>query len=350
MDTRRLKVFFNVPSPQLQGGPPTHLPLLEKELRKHVDLETFEYGRRTDSENTFNKLVGRTKDLIRLRAKISGFRPNLIHHNTAFDTRAIVRDAPLVWLATHYGIPVILKMHGSLDELFGSVSPPVDRLRSLVLRKADCIGVLSEVEMSKFLNAWPFLRGRVTVVKNIIKPEFYTVERREAEYPTVLFVSRFIRQKGVFDLLDAVPRVLKRFPAAQFVFVGSGSDASEFDVKVRDKQLTSSVKRIDHLSNAETVKYYSSAWTLVFPTHFPEGMPMVVAEAMAAGVPIITTKTNFSRSYMSVGEHCFFLDGKDSTSIEAQIVRLLGAPELRQRMSLNNRELAKCFRSRNSHS
>src|SRR5689334_14007704 len=94
-----LRLLFNSPHPGLHGGPPTHLPLLEEKLREHVELETFEYGRKTDSENTFDKLVGRTKDLVKLQAKISGFRPDLIHHNTAFDTRAIIRDAALLWVA-----------------------------------------------------------------------------------------------------------------------------------------------------------------------------------------------------------------------------------------------------------
>jgi glycosyltransferase involved in cell wall biosynthesis len=345
MDTGRLRVFFNVPNPELHGGPPTHLPLLEAELRKHVDLETFAYGRRTDSETTFDKLVGRTKDLIKLRAKIFKFQPDIIHHNTAFDTRAIIRDAALLWVAKRHDIPVFLKMHGSLDELFGAVSPPVDRLRNVVLRNADCIGVLSEVERRKFLTTWPFLDGRVSVVKNIIKPDFYAAERREAEQPTVLFISRFIRQKGIFDLLDAVPGVLKKFPTTRFVFVGSGNDAGEFDAKLREKQLESVVRRIEHLNNTETVAFYSSAWTLVFPTHFSEGMPMVVAEAMAAGVPIITTRTNFSHSYMSTGDHCLFVDCGNPASIEAQILYVLRNRELRQHMSSNNRRLSQSFRA-----
>jgi glycosyltransferase involved in cell wall biosynthesis len=345
MSERRLSVFLNVPSPQLHGGPATHLPLLEKELRKHADLKVFEYGRKTDSETTLDKLVGRTKDLVKLRAKLSIVPPDVIHHNTAFDTRAIIRDAPLVWLARRYGIPVLLKMHGSLDELFGEVSPPVDRLRNVVLRNADCIGVLSEVERRKFLTAWPFLDGRIRVVKNIIKPDFYAIERREAEHPTVLFISRFIQQKGIFDLLDAIPGVLKQFPTTQFVFVGSGGDAGEFDAKVREKQLVPIVRRIGHLNNGDTVAFYSSAWTLVFPTHFPEGMPMVVAEAMAAGVPIITTRTNFSKSYMEEGEHCLYVERKDSASLRDQMVSLLGNRELRERMSKSNRQLAQSFRT-----
>jgi glycosyltransferase involved in cell wall biosynthesis len=231
-----------------------------------------------------------------------------------------------------------------LDQLFGKVSAPVKWLRNSVIRNADCIGVLSAVERNKYLSAWSFLGKRVKVVKNIIKPDFYVVQRRESEDPEILFISRFIRQKGMFDLLDAVPGVLRKFPTARFVFIGSGSDAAQFDAQVR-ANLSRSIKRIDHLSNAETAKYYGSAWALVFPTYFPEGMPMVVAEAMAAGVPIITTRTNFSRSYMSAHDHCLFVDAGDSKSIEEQIVYLLGQRDLRERMSAHNRELAQSFRS-----
>jgi glycosyltransferase involved in cell wall biosynthesis len=48
---------------------------------------------------------------------------------------------------------------------------------------------------------------------------------------------------------------------------------------------------------------------------------------------------------MSAGEHCLFLDGKNYSSIEAQIVHLLQDRELRRRMTVNNRELAKSFRA-----
>jgi glycosyltransferase involved in cell wall biosynthesis len=251
----------------------------------------------------------------------------------------------LIWVAKRSRTPVFLKMHGSLDEMFGKVSAPLKWLRDSMIRNADCIGVLSEVEMSKYLNAWSFLGKRVRVVKNIIKPAFYAVQRRDSEDPEVLFISRFIRQKGMFDLLNAVPGVLRKFPTARFVFIGSGSDADQFDAQVKEAKLARSIRRIDHLNNAETARFYESAWALVFPTYFPEGMPMVVAEAMAAGVPIITTRTNFSRSYMSADDHCLFVDRGNFKSIEEQIVHLMGDHQLRRRMSANNRELAQCFQS-----
>jgi glycosyltransferase involved in cell wall biosynthesis len=181
------------------------------------------------------------------------------------------------------------------------------------------------------------------VVRNVIKPEFFQVARNEAVIPTVLFISRFVRQKGMFDLLDAIPYILKDIPTAKFIFVGSGLDAVDFRNQARSMNLDGSIEWIEHISNEETVQYYSSAWVLVFPSHFPEGMPMVVAEAMASGLPIVTTKTRFSASYMIEGTHCLYVGIKDPISIAQKIIALLKQNDLRDTLSQHGRALAEEF-------
>jgi glycosyltransferase involved in cell wall biosynthesis len=345
VDDRQLRILFNSLSPSLHGGPPTHLPLLEKELRTRVTLETFSYGRKTDSETYLEKIVGRSSDLIHLCSKIRRFRPHLIHHNTAFDPVAILRDAPLVWLAKKTRIPIFLKMHGSQTELLAKTNFPLTQLRNSIFANVQAIGVLSAFERDGYVNACPSLHGRVRVVKNIIREEFHTVVRKEEEHPTILFISRFIREKGMFDLLDAIPAVLKKFPNARFLFVGSGSDAPPFDIQVKERKLSFCVNRIDHIPHLATLPFYASTWALVFPTQrLQEGMPMVVAEAMAAGVPIITTRTKFAQSYMTAERHCLFIEYNNPLSIEQELVYLLERPELRNEMSKNNRLLAQSFK------
>jgi len=338
-----MRILFGCPNPTLQGGVATCVPVLAQELCKYVRLETFTYYRKTDTERLRHKIIGRSKDLVNLHNKICTFRPDIIHHNTAFDKIAFLRDAPLVWLAAYHNTPTLLQMHGSFEASFGNLGILVNQLRNSMLTHAACIGVLSALEKQHFVARWPSLGERVTVVKNIIKPEFFAVERREATSPTLLFISRFIRQKGMFDLLDAIPGVCKHFPQVQFIFVGSGSEAAEFDRIVKDRQLTPWVTHIAHVSHEATAALYASAWALVFPTHFPEGMPMVVAEAMAAGVPVITTRTKFSQSYMTEGRDCLYVEQQNPAALEKAILCLLYAPQLRQHMSVQNRALARQF-------
>jgi glycosyltransferase involved in cell wall biosynthesis len=338
--SRPIRLLFNVPSPLSHGGVATHDPTLERGLRKLAEVHTYLYSSRSDDEGMTRKVIGRSVDLARLRSLCRKLRPDLIHHNSSFDLRAILRDAPLMLLAKREGLPVFLKLHGSDPETLSASRGLVGRACRVVVGGADRIGVLSEAEKQEFEDAFPFVRGKVCVVKNAVGSEFARVEREETERPTILFLSRFVKEKGPFDLLRAVPLVLRAEPSAQFLFVGDGEDAATFDHEVGCMGLTRAVHRFPHVVNRETVAFYGKAWVFAFPTHFPEGMPMVIGEAMAAGMPIVSSPTRFSRSYMVEGVHVLTCGAGDPECLAASILRLCRDDELRKRMSGSNRKLA----------
>jgi glycosyltransferase involved in cell wall biosynthesis len=248
-----------------------------------------------------------------------------------------------VWLAKILGVPLFLKVHGSFRETFGHLAPPLSWLRSSLLRNVPMLGVLSQQEKVEFLCLSPRLQKRVRVVKNVIGQEFLNIVRRESAYPTVLFISRFVKMKGPFDLLAAVPLVLNQCATARFVFAGSGPAVEEFLAEVKRRALEKYVAWVGNLDHSATIEYYIQSWVFAFPTHFPEGMPMVIVEAMAAGIPIVTTRTRFSTSYMQEAKHCLFVDHSNPSSLAKAICALLKNPGMRSDFSENNRQFAKQF-------
>lgn len=335
--------MFGTLSPDIHGGISQVSPYLEKQLRSLVMVQTFIYGRRSNSENLLSKLIGRFADLITLTMSIHGLRPDVVHHNTAFDRKSIIRDVPLVFMVKISRIPLFMMIHGSHRDSFVKRGPITEALRRYIINNISCLGVLSELEKREFCDKWPNIRDKVVVVKNIIRPEFFLVERKENDGPKVLFISRFIQEKGLFDLLEAMPLVLKEFPGTRFVFVGSGPAGPEFDARVQNQKLETNIKHLEHINNMETKDHYSRSWCLVFPTRYPEGMPMVVAEAMAAGCPIVTTRTRFSLSYMEENKNCIYVETGNPVTIAQGIIRLLNNQSLRDDISRNNRELAEKF-------
>ena len=279
-----------------------------------------------------------------LECKILRRRPDLIHLNSAFDTRSVLRDAPLAFVAGRHGIPLLLKVHGSLSETIRPTRNAVEFAKRIVIGNLSLLCVLSAAEKAEFERFHPELQGRVCVVKNVISEAVLNVERRESHLPLVLFVSRFVRRKGPFHLLDAIPAILEGIPKAQFVFVGDGPDAAAFDLEIRKRRLASVVQRFPHVSHDEIAAWYTRAWVLVFPTLFPEGMPMVVAEAMATGTPIVASRTRFCRSYMVEHENCLYCEPENPGSIAQQVITLLADSGMRQKMSQSNRMLAQQFR------
>ena len=339
-----LRILFSTPSPHVHGGPATHLPLLRATLERYVHLESFQHGRATDDETALRKCMRTAVNLASVESKILRRRPDVIHVNSAFDARSILRDTPLTLLARRHGIPLLLKVHGSFSEFIRPIRNPVEFAKRILIRNISLLGVLSSVEKAEFEHFLPELRGRTCVVKNVISDDFLKAERRESEEPLVLFASRFLKEKGPFQLLEAVPAILDRIPNTHFVFLGDGPDAAAFDVTVSNQKMSLFVQRLPHVSRREMAAWYTRSWVFLFPTRLPEGMPMVIAEAMATGTPIVTTRIRFGLSYMTEYENCLYCDPQNSDSIAQRVITLLTDSAMRRRMSRANRTLALQFR------
>ncbi len=82
---------------------------------------------------------------------------------------------------------------------------------------------------------------------------------------------------------------------------------------------------------------------LLFPTYHIEGFPMVIFNAAANGLPIITTRIRAAADYLREPENCYWVEPKNPEMLAEKIVRLINDTELRSAMALENRALAQQF-------
>lgn len=104
----------------------------------------------------------------------------------------------------------------------------------------------------------------------------------------ILWVGRFVTGKGVEYLIEAFSRVLKKIPGTHLVLVGEGPEKMAIEDKIRRLHLQSSVTFIDYLDNAELPGIYKNSHIFVLPS-LMEGVPRTILEAMACGIPVVTT-------------------------------------------------------------
>lgn len=106
----------------------------------------------------------------------------------------------------------------------------------------------------------------------------------------ILCVARLVERKGIGDLIDAVPLMLKKTQNFRLVLVGRGDKEAEMRAKVEASGYAEYVEFMGAVEHTVMPDVYASADVFVLPS-LNEGMSNAILEAMAAGLPIVTTYT-----------------------------------------------------------
>jgi glycosyltransferase involved in cell wall biosynthesis len=163
-----------------------------------------------------------------------------------------------------------------------------------------------------------------------------------AEVDRVLFVGRLLEAKGIFDLLEAFSTVVGQ-ARCDLVVVGRGEHERRVRREIVRLGLEEHVRMKGYLSGADLHREYAEATLLVLPSYWDEGFPTVLAEAMDAGLAIVTTRIRGAADHLVEGKHALFVDPRDVTAIASAILKLLRDRELSERMGSANRERVRIF-------
>jgi glycosyltransferase involved in cell wall biosynthesis len=140
---------------------------------------------------------------------------------------------------------------------------------------------------------------------------------------------------GRFELAKDYPNMLRGFagvraphPQTILLLVGRGALQTETEALVQELGLGRNVRflgvrdDIPELMRAADGYVMSSAW---------EGMPIVLLEAAAAGLPVVTTRVGGNHEVVLEGETGFLVPPRDSDALGAAMLRLIESPEARRR-------------------
>jgi glycogen synthase len=186
----------------------------------------------------------------------------------------------------------------------------------------------------------PYLRPDVhaDVVGAAVPDELFALERDEQDY--LLFLGRFdIFQKGIDTLLTAAPALLRRYPGLRLILAGRGKDAARIRAAIRDEPRITLIEGVDAEQRAELLR---GARVLIVPSRF-EGFGMVVAEGLAAGVPVVASNLAALVDLLRPPACGKVFPPDDPEALCAAVSTLLDAPEQRAELSKAGRVQAKRF-------
>ena len=318
---------------------------LVQELRKQpgVTVGVFEFGSRAEDENPLERIIGRARDFFAYNRLVRHKRPDVVYINSSYNRRALLRDIGYAFLSRLHGVSLVVKLHGTEADLVEQRPFFWRFVTDLIFRWSAMVVLLSQDEMQRFIAAG-FPPKKLSLLKNGLSLERFRHTVVPAfDPPGILFIARFIKEKGLFDLLHAARKVLDSGRTFKLYCVGDGPIRAEAEALAAELRLGESVLFTGQISEEEATRYYLGCTILALPTYFQEGLPMTLLQGAAAGLPIITTKIRAAADYMADPANCLWVEAQDPAMLAESICKLLDTPGLRESMKKNNLLLASSF-------
>jgi len=166
----------------------------------------------------------------------------------------------------------------------------------------------------------------------------------QADVPTLGILATLRNWKGHFYLLEAFALLRASFPEWRLVFIGDGPQRHNLERKVAELALSD---RVTLVGNRDDVPDWLNSLDLfVLPSYGDEGVPQSIMQAMACGLPVVSTPVGAIAEAVVADETGLLVRPKDSRALGAGLARLMGDQELRERFGAAGLARARaCFGS-----
>jgi glycosyltransferase involved in cell wall biosynthesis len=248
------------------------------------------------------------------------------------------RKSVFLLLAQLFSVPTLLHLHGSeFRDFYEKECGPVRRrFIRYVLEHASTVIVLSD-RLHAYVATTAPGAPLVTIhsfvnLKRLSEAERVCVPRSSN---TILFIGLIGRRKGIYDLVRALPEVIKAVPEARLVAAGTG----EIDAVrrcARESGVDDRVLLPGWVSGFDKLRLLEEAALYVLPSH-NEGVPLSILEAMTVGLPVIATPVGGIPDVLRDGEDGYLVPPGSLSELSRRIIELLSDRGLRERMGENAR-------------
>jgi glycogen(starch) synthase len=199
---------------------------------------------------------------------------------------------------------------------------------SALIRAADAVMVLTD-QLARRLERSGVPGSRIRVIPVGIALDVFRKPRPRPEAMDgrrwIVYAGRLVREKGVRDLLDAFAEL--RVLDTALMLVGDGPDHSELESLAWRLGVSSRVRFTGAVPNEATAAYLQHADVAVLPSWYEE-RGRVLVEAMAAGTPVVATRTGGIPDTVRNGENGLLVSPRDPRNLAATIHRVLSNERL----------------------
>lgn len=252
-----------------------------------------------------------------------------------------IPSGPIGWvLKKLYKVPYVIRMGGGdvpgfqdrFAVMYKVLAPFIKRL----WKDADKLVVNSEGLKEMALNFMP--EADVEIICNGVDTDCFKPkeDRQETDFVNILFVSRLIERKGLQYVIPVLPDVIKESQKhVKLTVVGDGPYRRTLEELTQEYKIQDIVSFKGYKEHDQLLKYYQNADMFILPSE-KEGMPNVVLEAMACGLPIIMSDCQGSKEL--IHDNGVIIKDK-SNSLSHNIIALVNLREKKVYMQNRSRDI-----------
>lgn len=274
------------------------------------------------------KFIGKGKGfsigaVFRLWKELSRFKPDVIHTHLS----ACVYCAP--WVLTHK-VKMLHTIHSvpkfELIKPKKKVMAVMYRLhKSIPIAISNEIGVLM---LQEYGRNTPF-----ELIYNPVDIKRFDIEKKAHSGINIITVGRLSKEKNQKLLIDSVKRLIACYPDLKLTMLGDGPCRDDLENYVKQNNMQDIVAIKGHVDNAED--YYSKADIFAL-TSIYEGLPLVLLEAMAAGLPIVATDVGGVKDVVT--DNGILVESGKIDAVADALKKLILESDLRKEMGLLSRK------------
>ena len=218
-----------------------------------------------------------------------------------------------------------------------------------MLRRARQIIAVSHFTKWELTSYYKIPANKIRVIHNGVDIQKFkpATDKRKAKVElgfdpddlAIVSVGRLYARKGLFTLIESMPAVTKRFPNAKFIISGKGqSDEMHKLISHAEKLgVKDNIAFTGYYPDKKLPKLYQAADVFAFST-FYEHHPFAVLEAMATGLPVVTTTVGGIPETIDSGKNGFLLEPSNPKQFSEKILHLLEHPVEAEEMGAKARQ------------
>jgi glycosyltransferase involved in cell wall biosynthesis len=212
----------------------------------------------------------------------------------------------------------------ALDSTLACGQSVADGIKATTGKSPLCVyGVLDLEEFSP-------VQDKIPARKNLGLPSDKTI---------ILYAGYLTKRKGVYELLEAIYRVQKKYPDILLIMCGAGPEEKTLQRLMREKGIEHTVRMVGEVEPEQMNKWMQASDLFVLASH-TEGMPNVIMEAMACGLPVVATAVGGLPGVIGDCNGALLVPSKNINELEKAIAKVINDDQLQRSMQIAARKRA----------